>query len=117
MAALALVVDGVIVRRFEVEGQELTIGRHPGNDIHIEDAAVSSRHARLFARPSRYLAGQVELYIEDLGSTNGTFVNGVKCRRQQLTNEDEVRIAWNSFKFIDDSETGLERTAVILETS
>ena len=45
MAALALVVDGVIVRRFEVNGQELTIGRHPGNDIHIEDTAVSSRHA------------------------------------------------------------------------
>ena len=117
MAALALVVDGVVVRRFEVNGQELTIGRHPGNDIHIDDAAVSSRHARLVARPSRYLSGQVEMYIEDLASTNGTFVNGARCRHQQLSNDDEVRIAWNQFKFIDESANGLERTAVILETS
>lgn len=115
MASLALVVDGVVVQRFDIGDRELRIGRHPDSDIHIEDGAVSGRHARVSARPSRYLSGQTEIHIEDLGSTNGTFVNGVRVDRQQLSHDDEVRIAWNSFRFIDECETGFERTAVILE--
>ena len=57
-----------------------------------------------------------ELAIEDFGSTNGTFINGSSISRQQLTNDDELRIAWNHFKFIDDEQVDFERTAVILET-
>lgn len=115
MASLAMIVDGVVVKRFEVDRDMLTIGRHPDCDIQVDDAAVSTRHARISAQPSRYMSGQLEVYVEDLGSTNGTFINGSKVEKQQLSNEDEVRVAWNTFKFIDDSQQDFERTAVILD--
>ena len=110
-----MIVDGVVVRRFEVDQDELTIGRHPECDIQVDDAAVSTHHARISAQPSRYMSGQVEVYVEDLGSTNGTFINGNKVDKQQLSNDDEVRVAWNTFKFIDDNQQNLDRTAVILD--
>lgn len=115
MASLALIVDGVVVQRFELDKPELSIGRHPECDIQIDDAAVSTHHARIIAQPSRYMADQTEVLIEDLGSTNGTFINGTKVEKQQLSNDDEVRVAWNTFKFIDDTTPDFERTAVILD--
>ncbi len=54
---------------YPLEGEQLTIGRDPSNSIHIADAEVSRRHARLMFQGGRYV-------LEDLGSTNGTFVNG-----------------------------------------
>ena len=115
MAILALLVDGVVIQRFPVSGTAVTIGRHGDNDVQIEDAAVSGHHARIVARPNRYLPSQLEYYIEDLNSTNGTFINGQQVRQQQLENDDELRIAWNQFKFINDEQPNFERTAVILE--
>lgn len=115
MAILALLVDGVVVQRFTVGNTEMTIGRLSDNDIHIEDAAVSSHHARISARANRYLPSQMEYYIEDLNSTNGSFINDSRIELQQLNHDDELRIAWNHFKFIDDEQPNFERTAVILE--
>ena len=55
------------------------------------------------------------LRVRDLGSLNGTFVNGEKVSTQQLSDEDEVRVAWNTFKFLDNSRPNFERTAIIPE--
>ena len=115
MATLALLVDGVVVQRFTVDRTDITIGRLSNNDIHIEDGAVSSRHARIVPKANRYLPSQIDYHIEDLQSTNGTFVNGSRIDTQQLGNNDELRIAWNHFRFIDDEQPDFERTAVILE--
>ena len=115
MAILALLVDGVVIQRFPVGGTEVTIGRHADNDVQIEDAAVSGHHARIVAHPNRYLPSHLDYHIEDLSSTNGTFVNGSQVREQQLENDDELRFAWNQFKFINDEQPDFERTAVILE--
>jgi predicted component of type VI protein secretion system len=54
---------------YELNSSEITIGRESTNDIVITDAEVSRKHARLVQQPGGYL-------LEDLGSTNGTFVNG-----------------------------------------
>jgi pSer/pThr/pTyr-binding forkhead associated (FHA) protein len=54
---------------YPLEGELLTLGRDPGNTIHINDAEVSRRHARFSLQGGKYV-------LEDLGSTNGTFVNG-----------------------------------------
>lgn len=116
MASLALMVDGVAVKRFELDGAELTIGRHPDNDIQIDDHAVSTKHAVISASPSRYLPDQVEIILTDLGSTNGTYVNGVKVMQRQLSDDDEVRVAWNTFKVVDNDRPNFERTAIIPET-
>lgn len=66
-------------------GEELiTIGRAPDNLIHIEDASVSSRHAEL------QRSGE-DWYLRDLGSTNGTHVNGVAVTEARLRAGDRIR--------------------------
>ncbi len=115
MASLALMVDGVVIKKFELDKAELTIGRHPACDIQIDDGAVSSRHAAIAIRQSRYLPDQTEITLKDLGSTNGTYVNDAKVTQKLLSNDDEVRIAWNTFKFLDTSRPNFERTAIMLD--
>jgi pSer/pThr/pTyr-binding forkhead associated (FHA) protein len=115
MASLALMVDGVVIKKFELDKDEVTIGRHPECDIQIDDGAVSSRHAAIAIRPSRYLPEQTEITLKDLGSTNGTFVNNTKVTQKLLSNDDEVRIAWNTFKFLDTNRPNFERTAIMLD--
>ena len=64
---------------------ELTIGRALDNDLILNDAAVSLHHARI-------AKVQAAFYIEDLGSTNSTFVNEVRTDEQQLSPGDQIRI-------------------------
>lgn len=62
------------------------IGRDPGSDLHIQDIEVSRRHARLIAQSGGFV-------LEDLGSTNGTFVNGERVRTiTVLRPGDEIRL-------------------------
>lgn len=116
MAVLAQLVDDVVVNKIELKESELTIGRHKENSIQIEEAAVSGRHARLVVEKNKYLENMQDIFIEDLQSTNGTFVNDNRIEgRLRLNNNDVVRIAWNTFKFVDDAENTLEQTAHILQ--
>lgn len=66
--------------------KEFTIGRAPESDVCIRDQSVSQRHARVVSTP----AGAV--FVEDLGSTNGTYVNGEKIVRHALCDGDKVHI-------------------------
>lgn len=68
-----------------------TIGRTPDNDIVVADVLASRRHARLISSPG---AAPV---IEDLGSINGTFVNGARVHRQNVTDGDVVTIGNSDF--------------------
>lgn len=113
MSQLALLVDGVVVRLFPLDKPVVTIGRDLENDIQIDDSSVSARHARLRIEPSEFLEGHEEIYIEDLGSTNGTTVNEENVDRCKLKPNDVITIAWNTFKLIDDSEAGRQTTAFI----
>ena len=117
MALFIQLVDDVVVNKFELDEEELTIGRHNTNTIQIDEAAVSGSHARLLVEKNKYLENLNDVYIEDLKSTNGTFVNDNRIDgRFRLNNNDVVRIAWNVFKYIDDTESTLEKTAHILQT-
>jgi predicted component of type VI protein secretion system len=58
-------------KAYPLEGAELTVGRDPGNPVSINDGEVSRRHAKLTWKNASYV-------LEDLGSTNGTFVNGTR---------------------------------------
>jgi len=75
-----------------LERSELTIGRAPDNDLVIDDLAVSAHHARIAKIQS-------EFFLEDLGSTNGTFVNDVKIDEQALRDKDIIVIAGHRFVF------------------
>jgi len=75
------------------------IGRAPGNDLYIDyDPQVSSRHAVITLEDKRY-------FIEDLGSTNKTYVNGMKIdSRTELNSGDEIKIGNTIFNFVHDSD-------------
>lgn len=115
MVRLAQIVDAVVVNQFELPMGATTIGRHPDNDIVIDEVSVSGHHARITVEKNRYLEGAVEIYFEDLSSTNGSYINGKRSSgRQLIVNNDTVSLAWNEFKVQDESAASLEKTAYIL---
>ena len=114
MAELQLLVDDVVLKSFTLNKETIFIGRSPNNDIVIDEEAASTVHARLDLVPSKLLDGYTEFFIEDLGSTNGTFVNDKKVRRQEIQNLDYIRIAFTDFKLIANKSAKLAKTTVIL---
>lgn len=116
MASLSQLVDNVVVNTFELDRPELRIGRKADNDIRIDELSVSGYHAVIEAVPNAYLEGTVDYYITDRNSTNGTFVNEIRINsRQRLNSQDMVRVGWNEFRFVDEDENALEKTAYILD--
>jgi pSer/pThr/pTyr-binding forkhead associated (FHA) protein len=115
VAELQLLVDGVVVKSFPLDKTSVRIGRAQNNDITIDEDAVSGEHARIDLIPSEYLDGLMDIYIEDLGSTNGTFVNEEPVKRRQLYNSDTIRIAWTDFKLVSEHNENLEKTSVIIK--
>lgn len=82
-----------VLGEYPLEREILAIGRKPDNDIHVDNLAVSSRHARVVLKGGAAL-------VEDLGSTNGTFVNGKRVKRQVLKHGDIIRIGKHSLTFV-----------------
>ena len=116
MAFLEQLIDDVVVNKFEINSSSLTIGRHPDSAIQINDSAISSSHAVITVEKSSFLEGSIELYVEDLNSKNGSFINGRKIQgRQQICNNDTLRFGWNEFKLQDADPQSLEATAHILQ--
>ena len=93
MPKLIISRNAQVVQEVELDKERTTIGRHPGNDIVIEHGTVSGRHAAIT------LVGN-EAVLEDLGSTNGTFVNGKRIERHRLANGDRAVIALFQLDFI-----------------
>ena len=115
MAYLAQLIDDVVANKFQLDKPKVTIGRRPDCTIQINDVAVSGEHAVISLEKSTYLEGSVDIFIEDLGSTNGSFVNGNPVQGKiRLTNDDVVRFAWNEFKLMGADSDDLEGTALIL---
>jgi len=85
MPKLILKFEAAVLKEVSVGGQPVTIGRAPDNDIQIDNLAVSSHHARVLAEDNK-------LFIEDLNSLNGTFVNNQRVQRVQLKQGDQVLI-------------------------
>ena len=109
MAKLVLSFDGDIVKEYELDKEVLTIGRKSENDIHIDNLAVSGHHAKV-------LTIHNDSFIEDLGSTNGTFVNGKKATKHVLQNGESITIGKHELKFINANaagETDYEQTMII----
>jgi len=75
----------LLTRNVNLQAGSLSIGRAGDNDLHISDQTVSSHHARIFT----YLESS---YIEDLDSTNGTYLNGKRVQKHTLQVGDIVKV-------------------------
>ncbi|MCB1198962.1 MAG: diguanylate cyclase [Deltaproteobacteria bacterium] len=99
-ANLVVLAGQDIGRKYDVEGEEMFIGRNEICEIFIDDEDVSRTHAKI-AATSEYV------YIEDLGSTNGTLINGEKIKRHQLEDGDRIQvgnITVLKFNYVDEIE-------------
>lgn len=93
MPRLVLSLDGVVLREIPLSGERTTIGRRSHNDVVIDNLAVSGEHAVVYTTGS-------DTYLEDLGSTNGTTVNGQPIKRHLLQSGDVVEIGKYRLKFV-----------------
>lgn len=107
MPKMIVSIDGVVIKEVQLTKDRTSLGRRPYNDIVIDNLAVSGEHAVL------QMLGN-EVHLEDLNSTNGTYVNGKAVKKQLLLNNDTVEIGKYKIKYVNDvADAGLERTMVI----
>jgi hypothetical protein len=96
MAKLILSMDGLVLKEIPLTKERTTIGRKPHNDIQIDNLAVSGEHAVIVTILN-------DSFLEDLGSTNGTVVNGNPIKKHFLQNNDVVELGKYKLKFIGES--------------
>ena len=107
MPKMIVSIDGVVIKEVQLTKDRTTLGRRPYNDIVIDNLAVSGEHAVL-----QMMANEV--YLEDLNSTNGTYVNGKAVKKQLLQNNDTVEIGKYKIKYINEvANPGYEKTMII----
>ena len=115
MPKLVHTVEGRSFREYSLFKGTLRIGRNADNEVQLNDDAVSGRHAEIRVKPSAYMEGYMEVWAKDLGSTNGTVVNGKRIREHLLKHDDVMKIGTNEFKFVEDSIAALQRTRVLID--
>ena len=93
MGKLVVSLDGVVIKEVQIIKDKTTLGRRPYNDIVIDNLAVSGEHAVIFATGD-------DVYLEDLGSTNGTTVNGQPIKKHLLQSGDVVDIGKYRLKYL-----------------
>jgi len=104
MAKLILSMDGLVLKEIVLSKERTTIGRKPHNDIQIDNLAVSGEHAVIVT----ILA---DSFLEDLGSTNGTFVNGKTVKKHFLQSNDVIELGKYKLKYISEALPGAAKAA------
>ena len=104
MAKLILSMDGLVLKEIMLSKERTTIGRKPHNDIQIDNLAVSGEHAVIVT----ILA---DSFLEDLGSTNGTFVNGKTVKKHFLQSNDVIELGKYKLKYISEALPGAAKAA------
>lgn len=106
MGKLVVSLDGVVIKEVQVTKDKTTLGRRPYNDIVIDNLAVSGEHAVL------QMVG-ADVFIEDLNSTNGTYINGKAIKKQLLAHNDTVEIGKYKIKYLVDESGDYEKTMIM----
>jgi hypothetical protein len=106
MGKLVVSLDGVVIKEVQITKDKTTLGRRPYNDIVIDNLAVSGEHAVL------QMVG-TDVFIEDLNSTNGTYINGKAVKKQLLTHNDTVEIGKYKIKYLLEDGTDYEKTMIM----
>jgi pSer/pThr/pTyr-binding forkhead associated (FHA) protein len=111
MARLILSLDGQVMAEYNMNKERYTVGRLPDNDIRIDNPAVSGHHSLIINILN-------DSFLEDLNSTNGTYVNGKLIKKHALQHGDVVTVGHHQLRFIDtqssaDEPDEFEKTMVI----
>jgi pSer/pThr/pTyr-binding forkhead associated (FHA) protein len=93
MPKMIVSLDGAVIKEVSFHKERTTLGRRPYNDVVVDDLAVSGEHAA-------FTLSGTEVWLEDLNSTNGTYVNGKAVKRQLLRHEDKIEIAKLKIQFV-----------------
>ncbi len=96
MAKLILSMDGLVLKEIPLSKERTTIGRKAHNDIQIDNLAVSGEHAVIVTILN-------DSFMEDLGSTNGTLVNGNPVKKHFLQNNDVIELGKYKLKFMQEA--------------
>ncbi len=106
MPKMIVSIDGVVIKEVQLTKDRTTLGRRPYNDIVIDNLAVSGEHAVL------QMMGN-EVYIEDLNSTNGTYINGKAIKKQLMQGGDTIDIGKYQIKFVADAPANYDKTMIM----
>lgn len=112
MAKLVLSLNGVLQGEYELDRERLMIGRKPDSDIPIDNLSVSGKHAIVITILD-------DSFIEDLGSTNGTYVNGKLIKKHALKDGDTISIGKHEIRYVNEDaasseeEDDFEKTMII----
>jgi pSer/pThr/pTyr-binding forkhead associated (FHA) protein len=111
MARLILSLDGQTLAEYNMTKERYTVGRLPDNDIRIDNAAVSGHHSLIINILN-------DSFLEDLNSTNGTYVNGKLIKKHALQHGDVITVGHHQLRYVDDQaqqapEDEFEKTMVI----
>ena len=110
MARLVLSIDGQVLAEYNMSKERYTIGRLPDNDIRIDNPAVSGHHALIINILN-------DSFLEDLNSTNGTYVNGKIVKKHAMQHGDVITVGHHALRFIDSESDSpadeFEKTMVI----
>jgi pSer/pThr/pTyr-binding forkhead associated (FHA) protein len=104
MAKLILSMDGLVLKEITLTKERTTIGRKPHNDIQIDNLAVSGEHAVIVTILQ-------DSFLEDLGSTNGTIVNGQPIKKHFLQNNDVIELGKYKLKYINEAPAAHAKAA------
>jgi pSer/pThr/pTyr-binding forkhead associated (FHA) protein len=109
VARLILSLDGQVLAEYNLNKERYTIGRYPDNDIRIDNAAVSGHHSLILNILN-------DSFLEDLNSTNGTYVNGKLIKKHSLQHGDVITAGHHQLRFVEDDEvrdTEFQKTMVL----
>ena len=108
-AKLILSLNNSILGEYPLDKERIVLGRRPENDIQVDNLAVSGQHAAIITILS-------DSFLEDLESTNGTYVNGKLVKKHALKNGDVITIGKHELKYVNDDATDeddFEKTMII----
>jgi len=111
MARLILSLDGQVLAEYNMNKERYTIGRLPDNDVRIDSPAISGHHSLIINILN-------DSFLEDLNSTNGTYVNGKLIKKHALQHSDVITVGHHQLRFVetqtnDAAQEEFEKTMVI----
>ena len=107
--------EGKVIKEYSTKiARKLSVGRKTENGICLDDPTVSGHHA-IFSIESSPLVHKHsnDVYIEDLESTNGTFIREKKIKRELLKHGDSVKIGQHEFTYIDEDQLRMDKTVIL----